>query len=110
MEQMDLFEIIPHKYPDFRDMSEEEIVDYIATAIGVDFKKGSYDRYIGKMKDLELSVKMSHYTYKEREGQLFISCDVWNRKDMAGCGVGCDSIQQAIELFRVYIRRMNEDK
>ena len=104
MKQISLFDAIPQDHPDFHGMSDVEIVDYIALAVGVDFRKvEGYELYKGKSGNIEITIGVSKYTFDERKDEPFISCNVWDKKIQGGEGKGCDSIKEVIEMLRQYV-------
>ena len=105
MDQVSIFDIMEVEFPDFRTLEEAEVVDIIGRSIGVSFDKvdlGRFIEYRAEYKNSVIDVHVSHYTCYDREGESFISCSFWNKKQMSGAGVPCDSLDEAIEFFKKY--------
>lgn len=101
MDQLTFFNSLPKmEYPDFREISIEQIADIVGNEVGVVFKKTYDDYYEGKdSHKIEYNLKLSHYVYKEREGEPFISLGIFDKRDWSGLGVGCDSIADVIKYI-----------
>lgn len=103
MNQMTIFDFVKVEDPDFHDMTEEEVVDYIGQRIGLEFKKydlGRFIEYRSVYKNSTIDIHISHYTCHDREGEAFIACSFWNKKQMSGAGIPADSIEEAIAFFK----------
>ena len=107
-EQISIFDIIESEeeldeigLPDFHYLTEEQIVNIVADAIGIPFKRIDFG-YQAHYNNSVLDVHLSHYTCDDQEGEPFISCDFYNKKKHYGAGVPCDSLEDAIAFFKKY--------
>lgn len=103
MEQITIFDFVAPEIPDFHNLTEEQIVNVIADAVGLDFKKRDFGRFVAyeaAYKNSVIDVYVSHYTCYDREGEPFISCGFWNKKMLSGASIPADSLQEAIQFFK----------
>ena len=108
MYQLDIFSFLEDPSPaDFRDMSEEEIANYIGSRVGLQFSYNSLmNQYEVKIKKVVFAVSKSTYTYSGAKGVPFISCDVQKQGgDFMGVGSPEDSLEDAIAFFNKNIDR-----
>lgn len=87
MEQITIFDFVAPEIPDFHNLTEEQIVNVIADAVGLDFKKRDFGRFVAyeaAYKNSVIDVYVSHYTCYDREGEPFI---LWllEQEDVIGC-------------------------
>lgn len=102
--QIDIFDLLtPNdiKSKDFREMTIEEIADYLGEKLGVKFKYNElfeqYDAKVGKKRILELHLS-TYLLNDERDGKPFISAGY--REPGAGGGRPCDSLEEAFSYLR----------
>lgn len=103
--QIDIFDLLTPddiKSKDFREMTIEEIADYLGDLLGLKFKYselfGEYIAKVGK-RTLELRLGTYHYHFSDkRNGDPFISCG-WLEAG-AGQGLPCDSLEEAYNFLR----------
>ena len=115
--QMSIFDFLPQQteHPDFHNMTEVEMVDYVGKVIGVNF---TYDDFFeqyratikGVKKKVVLDIDYDHYAnswmHDRADGKLFIS--VGYNYSHGGGGGPCDSIKEAIDYFNTTIKRIKD--
>lgn len=106
-DQVTIFDVLPNEnQPDFRNMTDEEIVRQIALTTGLVFKDvglrlpGQKILYRAQVGTSGCDIHTSTYALKERRGEKFIACDIWLQNGWEGCAVTCDSIEEAVDLIR----------
>ena len=110
-EQVTIFDVVPNEnQPDFRKMTEKEIMHQIEISTGIILNEtgieGVYGNKVYRAKVGEkngVDIHLSKYVTKDREGEPFISCDMWKNKGNEGRCQGCDSIEQVVDLIREYL-------
>ena len=101
--QIDIFDLLTPddiESKDFREMTVEEIADYLGDLLGLKFKYSEiFNEYIAKVKKRTLEIHLSKYNLNdERFGQLFISVG-WLEAG-SGAGSPCDSLEQAYAFLK----------
>ena len=114
--QISFFDVIPQEdidYPDWHELTLEQIASIIGEQIGVCFKPDPrspdstrYVGYKGKVEEYDLNI--GHYTVDMdkdgqpyiQKGQAFIGIGYWNKKALQGCGIPCKDIKEAVEHSR----------
>lgn len=103
-EQVTIFDVLPNeKLPDFKTMAEEEIIEQISLMTGLIFKPIKSNKitlYRAVENDSGVDIHLSKYVFEERKGEPFISCDIWRKKGMEGCGLCCESIEEVVDAIR----------
>lgn len=104
--QITIFDILPvNESKDWREMSVEEIADYIGNALGLVFEidtrwGGSFNEYIAKpKKNISINVGIGRYVFNNNK---FIGIDV-DKGNNSGFSAPCDSLEEAIEHLRRYV-------
>lgn len=110
--QITIFDVLTEATPDWHQMSLKEIAAYIGEKTGLTFIPdtrfhGDFNDYIAyKTSKLFFTIGLSTYTtLDERNGQTFISVGWEDKKDIAGGGSPCDTLEEAINFFNYRIRR-----
>ena len=102
--QIDIFDLLTPddiKSKDFREMTIEEIADYLGEKLGVKFTYNeTFGEYVAKVGKRTLEVHLSTYSLfnDEKSGKPFISCG-WSEAG-AGGGSPCDSLEQAYAFLK----------
>lgn len=105
-DQVTIFEVVPNEnLPDFRTMTIEKIVEQVSLMTGLKFFCDSQYKetpvYKAKYSQKDgCELHLSKYAMEERKGEPFISCSIWHNNGWEGCAVGCDSIEQVVDLIR----------
>lgn len=108
---MTIFDFIqkPTKYPDFRRMSQEDVVQLIGSELGIVFVWDKHlEEWICKQKKPKRSIEIDFSTYMtcdENDGKQFIGIGM--NYQNGGWGSPCDSIDEAIETFK---KRLQESR
>ena len=122
--QITFFDIMPQKdidYPDWHELTLEQIAKIIGEQIGVLFtpdpRSPDSSRYVGyKGKIEEYDLNIGHYNVdldKDgqpyiRKGEAFIGISYWNKKALQGCGIPCKDIKEAVEHYRAAERNAEQ--
>lgn len=123
--QISLFDLLPQEeveYPDWHDMSEEQIARFIGEQLGLMFTPNNkyrdakgYLAYRDKTGEFEIGI--GHYAVDldkdgqpfVRKGQAFISAHYWNKKLLGGSGGSCDSLEEAVNHLRAAEKQAEKD-
>ena len=123
--QISLFDILPEEeieYPDWHDMTEEQIAGFIGEQLGLVFTPNNkyrdakgYLAYRDKTGEFEIGI--GHYAVDldkdgqpfVRKGQAFISAHYWNKKLLGGSGGPCDSLEEAVNHLRAAEKQAERD-
>ena len=108
--QMNIFEFLEAEpkdeddsYPDFREMTSEQIAQFIGDKTGINFKQSKWDPncYEAVIKRVAFSVHKDRYVEDIYSGKPFISCDAYKRYgDFYGCGAPIDDLESAVKFFQ----------
>ena len=108
VEQISIYELVEPAFPDFRNIEDEDTIKIIENQCGIRFNKPDYEhgfkRWTLTIKPVEVDVYFSAYKYEERLNEPFISVNFWNKKLLSGCGIPCDSIEQAVKVIKREIK------
>lgn len=115
MRQLTIFDFI-EKPSDIETTPAETIKQIIEEALGVEFKWNSYCQiYETKINKITAAFHISRYYAgsedvldHEAKGAYFIGVDVSDNSGGVGCP--CDSIDEAINVFKRNIHRLNEER
>jgi len=109
--QLSIFDFLKSNALD--DLPEEDMVQMIVAATGIDFQKRSFAggrwieeeyEYSGKRGGYEYTVRYSNYNMNDSHAR-YISCG-WGRKTEGG-GSPCDSVDEAIRYFKRILERQS---
>lgn len=108
--QMSIFDFLPQQaeHPDFHNMTEAEMVDYVGKVLGVKFKRNDflnhYEYMVNKKRKFRLELEYGHYwTEDHRNGALYVG--VGYNYTHGGGGCPCDSLESAINYLRMHMER-----
>ena len=90
-------------YPDFREMTSEQISQFIGDKTGINFKQSKWDPncYEAVIKRIAFSVHKDRFAEDIYSGKPFISCDVYKRYgDFYGCSAPIDDLESAVKFFQ----------
>lgn len=120
--QISLFDILPQEeinYPDWHNMTEEQIAKFIGEQLGLIFVPDGQDfgYKATRNKIGEIRVQVSQYAVdldKDGQpyitkGQAYIGVDYWNKKTLGGCGIPCDSLEEAINCIKSAEKRAEQE-
>lgn len=105
-DQVTIFDVLPNEdLPDFKTMSEEQIIEQISLMTGLVFKPVKFSSikttvYRAIEDNSGVDIHLSKYVFEERKGEPFIACDVWRKNGNEGCGVPCESIEEVVATIR----------
>ena len=109
-DQVSIFDIIPDDpkdYPDWHNLTIEQIAAFIGEKIGVKFEPDTrwpeprrIFKAVNKETKEEYSVHLSEYRCTDKEGQPFISVSYMHGKLLGGSNGPCDSLEDAVKFLR----------
>ena len=105
MYQLTIFDLLQE--PDIDTLTIQEAVERIGERLGLSFTYNSFfEHYEAKKGKLLLTAEYNHYsTMDEKNGKRFIGVGYDCKKDQAGGGAPCDSLQEAVDWFQRIIER-----
>ena len=104
MKQMSLFDYMP-ELKSLDELTIEDLVQIFESSFPIKFKYNSHlEQYEYKKGKAVISIDLRNYSFGEYK--RFISTDLdWN---LGGCGIPCDSIEEAKDNIARFIERINE--
>lgn len=112
---MTIFDLLPTS--DLDDLPEEEMVEEVGKRLGKKFEmitlegyRSKWHAYKCKICGIVLTIDgfSSYNTGDERHGKRMILVSWDNKKEQAGGGAPCDSIEEVVSYFENIIRRESE--
>ena len=106
---MTIFDYMPTTTePDFHDMTEAEMVDYVGKVLGVTFVRNDrlnqWEYLVNKKRKFKLELEYGHYrTIDHRDGTLYVG--VGYSYTYGGGVCPCDSLESAINYLKMHMER-----
>lgn len=86
-----------------RAFNADTVVAYLEQEYDLTFTKTD-ERYYQAIYDNNIKAEIcdSKYHYEERMDEPYVGLDLWNRKELSGCGIPCDNLEGIIKCIERY--------
>lgn len=85
------------------DFNADTVVAYLEQEYDLTFTRVD-ERYYQAIYDNNIKVEIcdSKYHYEERMDEPYVGLNLWNHKELSGCGIPCDNLEMIIKYIESY--------